>query len=338
MSVTETYTGAVTSALVQKEATYGTDVGSWAATDTMGILSTEVSATVRNTLTRGHVIGNRGTQYVVAGKADVTGSISGIFQTGKLVAYALGTDAVTGADPYTHTISPNLASAIPSFTMQITRGVSANKVVESYLGCKVSGFRLNATLDAPLEMSADFQAKTVSSIENTGAQAITPDTDDVQPPSVGYLQMPSGTALEQVQSFELNCQNNLKDVYGIGARVKAGLFGQEFTTDFRASVAFTDFGDTENLKIITNAYGDTASPYTLSDTADLTADTLQWKFTNSGATTAERSITCNITGYKMDELTVPTRTGDVTILDFSGQAATLTSIVTVDQNTPSFTA
>ena len=329
MAVTEVYTGATTTVLVQEEATWGTDPGSWAATDTMGMLTPDVTHTVKNNLVRGHTIGNRNTQYVVATRMGLTGSISGTYQLGRMLAFGLGSEGFAAGPPAVHTLTPTSLGLLPSFSMLVSRGQStSNKMVETLTGCMISGFRISSSLDTPVEVSLDFMGQTVSDVVNTGATGQTVDTDDVQPPVAGYLKIPnSGAATAQVQNLELNCQNNLVDVYGIGNRLVQGIYGTTFTTDFKATVAFND---DDALQIFKDVYSDSASPYTPDGTVDVAANTLEVKYTNGGAAGAERSLEIDLAGFKWDELSVPTRVGEITMMELTGQATTVTSIKCTD--------
>ena len=81
--ITDNYHGQNTVALMAQEATFGTDPG--AGYVAMGILDGEISITRNNTLKRLHALGSRTAQQIVPTQYIVTGTITGIYQTGRLL-------------------------------------------------------------------------------------------------------------------------------------------------------------------------------------------------------------------------------------------------------------
>ena len=318
--ITDNYHGQNTVALMAQEATFGTDPG--AGYVAMGILDGEISITRNNTLKRLHALGSRTAQQIVPTQYIVTGTITGIYQTGRLLTYAMGRDSRDGVTvPPTHYLnyrtiaaSPVDVSLLPSFTLRMTRGnVVTADTIETYTGCRITSFRLSGTMDEPLRISCDFIGQTTSDSLTAAASVFAVDADTVQPPQFGSFQIPDATALGQVQNFELTINNNLAQLYAVGSRLLQQSPALKMELDLRSTIAFTD----ESAARIQAFLGDAVDPFTPQNT--ITAETATILYTNAGAAAALRSIRVNLSNVRIGEMAHVTRVGEVTFLDLTSQ-------------------
>jgi len=325
MAVNANYSGPVTSAVMIKETTFGTDPGT--GYTNMGMYVNSLDAEISVDTTRVNALGVRESQALVGTAANVTGTIDGLFQDARLIAYAMGADAVTdAAGVYTHWInyktaaaSPIEVSSLPSFTMVVTRGTdvmgsTAFETVETYTGCRITNLRIKGDLGAPLNMTADFIAKNVSVALNSGGQAAAFSTDEVHPPQYITLSIPNSTAISQVQSFDLTINNNVERVGSLGTQLLQASPAKQLEIDLNGTIAMTD----EAIWAIQKITNDTSGASTFASVgAPKVDETVKIVSTNSGATTAARTLTINIGAAAFTKQSVSTKVGDVTMLDFT---------------------
>lgn len=321
MAVNDNFTGPTTSVLIVKESTYGTDPASGYVH--MGILQAEVNATLNTNVEAIHALGALEPQALMGKQVNVTGTISGIFQDAKLLAFAMGADAVTGVGPYDHWInyktaaaSPVEISSLPSFTMVITRGTDGTTYanVEKYTGCRIDRISVTGDLGAPLTISADFIAQNVSVTVSTGNQVASFSSDEVQAPNYTVLKIPTATTLSEVQKFELTIRNNLEPVFALGSQLLQALVRKQLDIELTGTLVLTD----EAIWALKDIMNDASSPYTFGgNIAPKPTETISIVTTNGGATTTERSMTISISAAAIGELTMPARVGEISMTDFT---------------------
>lgn len=119
---------------------------------------------------------------------------------------ALGSDAVTGADPnYSHVITP--ASTLPYIT--VWRNI-ADTLFEQYTDCKVGTLTVSAEAGAPLTATAAIQGAVATRLtaDPSVADAIPLANEQVYNFNNASVQL-SGGATSYVRSFELTIENNV---------------------------------------------------------------------------------------------------------------------------------
>ena len=329
MAVNLNFTGPTTSIRIVKEATYGTDPGTGYAA--LGVYQAEVSSELTTDNESIYALGARAAQSIVGKTVKVTGSIRGVFQDATLLAFALGCDAVDGAGPYNHWLNYKTAEATSvekfpaGFTMVVTRGTdnATYDIVETYTGCRIDKLVLKGGLDAPLQVDVDFIAKNVSS-NTSGNQTASFSSDEVHPPQKMSFELPSATAISQVQNFELTVNNNLNPVYALGSQILQALPARTLEIGLTGTVAFTDEA-VWAMKEITN---DSSAAYTFPSTgatsAPKTNETCQLSITNSGATTLERTLQVNLSSVAFNRWSTSAKVDEVTMLDFEANIADFT--------------
>lgn len=311
------YAGVSTNALIGVETTYGTAA---TADKNIGFIQS-FNMTDRNSIERVHAVGARNAQALVPKIYEVTGSVEYVYQNGRLLAYAVGTDTDSGAgDPYTHTLAE--ADALSSFTAKVTHDASTD-FVRTYTGCVVNSIRLSGDMNAPLKCSADLLAQSLT-IAQSGGGTYTPDTTTVQAPQFGSVKIgaeASEEAILQVQNFEWTLNNNIEMVGAVGNRLRQAAVPKNRTYDLRLSAAMTidSGGSTQDAyEQISYLLGSTTPQTTL------TEKSLIIQFTNGG--TPERSITIDMDGFVYDEATVNAPVDGIVTVDLTGMAKSLDTV------------
>lgn len=313
------YPGSTSNILIGTE---GSSYGS-AGTPSLPIGGHLQSASVNygNDLLEVGSIGARATQQLVARGFRASASLDYLYQNGRLIAYALGTDAVSSSNPYVHTIS--LADAPTSFTAKFTNNGSA-AIVQTMTGCVVDKLRLSADVNSPLSISAEILAKTTS-IETSGAGSYTPLTDTVMAPQftpsgngIVYI---GGVSIGQVQSLTMDINNNWAMPPALGSRFIQGAAASRRTIDWSMKINMDDATGIELFKELTDDSGAAYTPAAL----DIASRTFVAEFNNQGATSALRSIQLNCTGYKTDSLSLDYSVDGLTTMNVSGKITTFDS-------------
>lgn len=323
------YSGVQTTVLIGKEITFGTAV---TCNKTIGGFIQTLNLTEKNNLERVHGIGNRASQALVAKGYEFSASMDYVYQAGRLIAYAVGSDttALVGST-YDHTlnmVSGTADVALTPFSMGVSHD-SAADFVSIYAGCKVNSLKISGGIDQLLKVSADILGAT-SSHNLTGTLTYADDADDVLAPQMATLAI-GGVTVAQVQNFEFNLSNNLEYPHQIGNRIASAGVPKTRQADVRATF---NFEDAESLLEYSTFMSDASAAYTPT-TVDVAAKTMTITVTNGGATTALRKLVINMTGMKIDELSrsIPVDglvTCDISamVTDFSAAPIVVTNMTT----------
>jgi len=188
---------------------------------------------------------------------------------GLLIQMALGDISTTGADPYTHVFTPDIA--LPSATIEVQRGSGITNQMEKFVGVKVSS--LSITCEAGGEMTAtvefigktsDARAASISPTFGTGTSVLHFHAGQLSFDSNNY----------DVRSFTFTITNNLERRDLLGSKQTAEpAIGDVRTITLEASL------DVENDTLQTAYIGGTQSNVTLNFTSG--SEQIQFDLTNA---------------------------------------------------------
>jgi hypothetical protein len=292
----------------------------------MGILDTRVDAQVSVDTEFVNALGAREALSSAGKKVTVKGTIEGAFQTGQMLAYALGVDVQSGAGPYTHYMNYKTAAAapveiatLPSFTMSVTRGYnSANYTVETYTGCRINQLQFKTTLDEVATVTIDFIAQNVSTVYSSGTESPIHSANELHPLQYQSMKI-AGTAVNEVQGWTLTINNNLQAIYEQGNQLIVDLVNGKLDIDVQGTVIYAS-DENWQWSNITN----TSTPFTFGGVASQQAPTLSTAIvlisSNGAASTASRSLTVALTNAAITELDPSGQANNVTMMDFKATA------------------
>ena len=295
------------------EATYGAGAVS-ARTFGHGV---KVTTTRRNNMERIHSLGARNAQATAALKYEGTTSVEFVMANASFFRAVLGAVADLGAGPYTHTYTE--ANTLPSFAIDTGTELGTADEVTELKGCMANTCTLTSTTGETIKVRLEcpYQNETLAT---TGIGSQVTETFDVFTFAHGSLQLPSGSTIGEVQSFELTMNNNLESVYGLGARQLVSQVAKIRQYDIRMTVTFKDV-----TQLLEKFYGDTTGPTTVNTPA--AQATLILTFTNGLATTNLRSIVMTFANIYLNEDTLPKDVNEVIKEDVTGWAHSCTSVV-----------
>ena len=246
-----------------------------------------------------------------SGTLTVNGSVSNAWWL--LGVMGTNTDGgISGA--YTHTYTET--DAIPSFTTKLSFELGDTDSLSTLLGCKVTQLTLTAAVNEPLKfgLEAPYRYETLGT---TGISNID-DTEPIFTFAHGSIEMPDGTTLAAVQSFELTINNDLEPVYGVGSRFMEGLIAKKREYSIKISAAFKD--QTALMTYFMNGTNSATAPDEGSGTE---IATLELTFTNDEGDILD----INLTGVHLNEHTLPQNAGEVVKEDVTGWARACTNII-----------
>lgn len=141
------------------------------------------------------------------------GSVPVVLQDGHPVAYAFGSDTVSGSGPYTHTITAKQNGLPPSQTLEAAyfgRGGGAD-FVRTFQGCVPNSMDLEMNEDDELTASLDYYAMGVSTGSSPTTGVSVPSTDPwLFSDSSSELSL-FGTTFARFMDFTLSLENNLEE-------------------------------------------------------------------------------------------------------------------------------
>jgi len=275
----------------------------------------EISVSRNNNAERIYGIGARNATATInkqyAGTATINGSLSNAYWL--LGVMGANADAgTTGA--YTHTYTE--ADAIPSFTCHTSFELGTTDFRSVLLGCKVNSCTISAAVNEALKFSLECPYRYET--EGTTKTANLADAEPVFTFAHGSIEMPDGTKIAAVQSFELTIVNTLESIYGIGSRFMTSNVGKQREYNFSMTAAFNDY--TDLLTYFLNGTNSASAPTTGSGTE---IATLELTFTNDDGDILD----INLTGVHLNEETLPQNVGEVTKEDVTGWARACTNII-----------
>ena len=180
----------------------------------------EITVTRTNNAERIYGVGARNATATInkqyGGKISVTGMVSNPYW----LLGVMGANADAGTvGAYTHTYTE--ANILPSFTTKTTMELGTTDFSSSLIGCVANSLTITAAVNEALKFTLDATYR----YENLGTTFAT-DIVDIEPIFTfahGSIEMPDGTSIAAVQSFELNIVNTAEAVYGIGSRFMIGV-------------------------------------------------------------------------------------------------------------------
>ncbi|KKL99895.1 hypothetical protein LCGC14_1809890, partial [marine sediment metagenome] len=134
----------------------------------------------------------------------------------------------------------------------------------------------------------------------------------------GSIEMPDGTSIAAVQSFELSIVNNTEPVYGVGSRFMTAVVAKNREYNFSMTAAFLDH--TDLLTYFMNGTNSATAPHAGSGTE---IATLELTFTNDDGDILD----INLTGVHLTEETLPQNVNEVVKEDVTGWARACTNII-----------
>lgn len=275
----------------------------------------EVTVTRSNNAERIYGVGTRNATATInkqyGGELSVTGMLSNAYW----LLGVMGANADGGiAGAYTHTYTE--ANILPSFTTKTTMELGTTDFSSELIGCVANSCTITAAVNEALKFTLDATYR----YENVGTTYLA-DLADVEPIFTfahGSIEMPDGTTIAAVQSFELNIVNSAEAVYGIGSRFMTGVVAKNREYNFSMTAAFNDY--TDLLTYFLNGTGSATAPDSGSGTE---IATLELTFTNDDGDILD----INLTGVHLNEETLPQNPTEVVKEDVSGWARGCTNII-----------
>ena len=274
----------------------------------------DISVTRSNNAERIFGVGARNATATInkqyGGKFTVNGSLANAYW----LLGVLGANSDGGSDPYTHTYTE--ANSPPSFSLKSSFELGTTDFLATLIGCKVETCTITAAVDEAVKFTLDGAYR----YETLGTTKIS-NNAEVEPVFTfahGSIEMPDGTSLAAVQSFELTINNSSETLYGIGSRFETRNIAKQREYNFTASIAFKDH--TTMLTYFMNGTDTATAPSTGSGTE---IATMELTFTNDDGDILD----INLTGVKIDEDTINQNVGEVVKEDVTGWARACTSIV-----------
>lgn len=275
----------------------------------------EVTVSRANNAERIYGVGSRNATATInkqfGGSFTVNGSLSNAYW----LLGVLGTNADGGiAGAYTHTYTE--ANILPSFTMKTSYELGTTDFISALIGCVINTFTLTAAVNEAVKFSLEGTYR----YENMSTTAIS-DNPDVEPIFTfahGSIEMPDGTDIAAIQSFELSIVNNAEPVYGVGSRFMTGVVAKQREYNFTCTAAFNDY--TDLLTYFMNGTAVATAPDAGSGTE---IATLELTFTNDDGDILD----INLTGIHLNEETLPQNVNEVVKEDVTGWARACTNIV-----------
>ncbi len=275
----------------------------------------EVSMTRNNNAERVWGVGARNATANVNKQYGGTMTISGILTNAYWLLGVLGANSDAGAPgAYTHTYTES--DILPSFTTDLGFELGTTDFESEVIGCVVNTCMISAAVNEALKFSLECSFR----YENLGTTK-SADIVDVEPVFTfahGSIEMPDGTSIAAVQSFELSIVNNAEPVYGVGSRFMTAVVAKNREYNFSMTAAFQDH--TDLLTYFMNGTNTATAPHAGSGTE---IATLELTFTNDDGDILD----INLTGVHLTEETLPQNVNEVVKEDVTGWARACTNII-----------
>ena len=203
----------------------------------------------------------------------------------------LGSVNTTGSGPYTHTYSE--ANTIPSMTI-INQVETDTKSVADILGAVITTCNLSVAVDSTVKVSCEMPFAN-EDFDTTNETQVS-ETYDSFCYAEATLELPNGTTLAYIQNAELQIDNYVVPVKGLGSRFIQAMPVTKREYTINGAAKFSESNDA--LEVLYGASSGPASSIT--ETANL-----QLTITNGLSGTSERSQTATVTGIKLDTHNLP---------------------------------
>ena len=275
----------------------------------------EVTISRSNNAERIYGVGARNATATINKQFGGAFTINGALSNAYWMLGVLGANAdggTTGA--YTHTYTE--ANILPSFSTTTSFELGTTDFASDLIGCVINTCTISAAVNEALKFSLEGTYR----YENLGTTK-TSDIPDVEPIFTfahGSIEMPDGTTIAAVQSFELTINNNAEPLYGVGSRFMTGVVAKNREYNFTMTAAFNDY--TDLLTYFMNGTSSATAPDAGSGTE---IATLELTFTNDDGDILD----INLTGVHLNEETLPQNVGEVVKEDVTGWARACTNII-----------
>lgn len=227
----------------------------------------------------------------------------------------LGANADAGSSgAFTHTYTET--NLIPSFTTKTSFELGTTDFLSALIGCKIETMTITAAVDEAVKFSLDCSYR----YENLSTTKIN-DNPEIEPIFTfahGSIELPDGTTLAAVQSFELTINNSNELIYGIGSRFPTSNVAKQREYNFNLTAAFKD--QTALLNFFMNGTSSATAPTAGSGTE---IATLELTFTNDDGDILD----INLTGVHLDEETLNQNVGEVVKEGITGWARGATNFI-----------
>ena len=301
---------------VIRESTFGTAI---APTIDVLLLDSTGNIQENNNVKEEVGVGSRTTNQLSTNQHAVNWSVQGKVQGGRLFAYAIGNDTVTGSGPYTHTISPT--STLESFTLDKAH-INTDKAQRA-AGCKINDFSLNLDTNGQLNATFNGLAKDVTQVASTVGTR-TQSTSGVFTSWMASISWNSSTI--EAKNFQWTYNNNLSsDDYSLGdRRIKSAIEGS-ISQSVNFTNVFTDF----------TLYSDFQTAWSTETSNEVgTARSLVITIDNGQSSTSEREITLTFANVLLSEINSPVELSNGRVVqEYTAIPTTLTSMVVKDNVT-----
>ena len=275
----------------------------------------DVSIARNNNAERITGVGARNATASVSKQYSGSATINGALTNAYWLLGILGANADAGTTgAYTHTYTE--ADRLPSFTLKNGFNVGTTDVQNVLLGCRVNSFTMTAAVNEALKFSMEVPYR----YETVGTTLVS-DVADIEPVFTfahGSIELPDGTVIAAVQSFELTINNNLESIYEVGSRFMSDQVAKNREYNFNITAAFKDY--TSLMTRMFNGTGTATAPDAGSGTE---IATLNLTFTNDEGDILD----FNFTGISLNEETLPSNVTEVVKENVVGWARGCTNII-----------
>lgn len=268
----------------------------------------------RNNIESLYGLGSRNASKLVEKKYEGSLSVEAALCDAYWLKGAVGDVTDAGAGPYTHTYAET--NVLTSFSVRNAINMDTDAVIAA-LGCKIASATLTGAVGEITKIKLDIpystEVKTTSVPVSPAACTEEPFTF-----AQGVFEIPNSTTIGEVQNVEYTLNNSPELLWGLGSRFASKWVEKQREHKFKVTAAFKDAAT-----FLEREYGAVGAPASsISETA-----TCRLTFTNSGLTTALRSLVLTFAGIKIDEWSMPEDPAEVLKEDVTFSARTLSSAV-----------
>lgn len=275
----------------------------------------EVTVTRNNNAERIYGVGARNATATINKQFGGALTVNGVLTNAYWLLGVLGANTDGGTvGAYTHTYTE--ADILPSFTTTTSFELGTTDFASDLIGCVINTCTISAAINEALKFSLEGTYR----YENLGTTKLA-NLADVEPVFTfahGNIEMPDGTVIAAIQSFELTMVNNAEAVYGIGSRFMTGVVAKNREYNFTMTAGFNDYTD-----LLTYFMNGTASATAPTAGSGTEIATLELTFTNDDGDILD----INLTGVHLNEETLPQSINEVVKEDVTGWARGCTNIV-----------
>lgn len=275
----------------------------------------DISVARNNNAERITGVGARNATATISKQYSGTATINGAVTNAWWLLGILGANADAGSvGAYTHTYTET--DTLPSFTTKTSFELGTTDMANVLLGCRVNSYTLTAAINEALRFSieAPYRYETVG----TTAVSNIADTEPVFTFAHGSIELPDGTVVAAVQSFELTINNNLEAIYGVGSRFMVDNVAKNREYNFNITAAFKD-----HTALFTRFLNGTNSATAPDAGSGTEIATLELTFTNDDGDILD----FNFTGITLNEETLPQNVNEVIKENVTGWARACTNVI-----------